>query len=490
MRYGSGSRRVPGASSKLRNGRREVVTVGHPSRRTERMSTDDARYSRSTPAAPSPIFITNQDAIATSTAAADADAEDSGYPLSEAAYGLSERATRRQASSSMLFGTQRVTRDDFIPVKTIGKGSFAKVLLVRKRDTGEIFAMKILSKRAIIARNQLEHTMAERSILENVRHPYIVALRYAFQTEGLLYLVLDFCAGGELFFHLKREGHFPESTVRIFMAEITLALEHLHAHNIIYRDLKPENVLLDRDGHVLLADFGLSKLLARDNQKAMTYVGTVEYLAPEVITNQGHSFAVDWWAMGTLMAELITGLPPFYSNNVNLMMERVLKADLRLPEWMSLEAQSLIAGLLTRDPLRRLGSGPGGAAEIKRHPFFRGLDWAALLRRQVPSPYRPLRRDALPDSVENFDSMFTSEPPTFDMAAEEEKVRAKLMKRAHKEREAVAATTTVATAAPVTSTPHAHTTEALDALDGHALAWDTTHAKAFEGFTYTPGHRR
>eukprot|EP00166_Cyanidium_caldarium_P003943 ctg_390.g209 len=133
MRYGSGSRRVPGASSKLRNVRREVVTVGHPSRQAERMSTDEAQYSRSTPAAPSPIFITNQDAVATGAAAA---AEDSGYPLSEAAYGLSERATQRQANSSMLFGTQRVTRDDFIPVKTIGKGSFAKVLLVRKRDTG------------------------------------------------------------------------------------------------------------------------------------------------------------------------------------------------------------------------------------------------------------------------------------------------------------------------------------------------------------------
>jgi serine/threonine protein kinase len=376
----------------------------------------------------------------------------------------------------MIFGNGRVTRDDFIPLKTLGRGSFAKVLLVRKRDTNELFAMKILSKKAILARNQIEHTMAERLILGNVQHPYIVALRYAFQTEDQLYLVLDYCSGGELFFHLKREGRFPESTVRLYIAEITLALEHLHARNIIYRDLKPENVLLDREGHVLLADFGLSKLLQDNQHKAMTYVGTVEYLAPEVITAQGHSFAVDWWAMGTLMAELITGLPPFYSTNVNLMMERILKAELRLPEHVSLEARSLIAGLLTRDPSRRLGTGPGGVLAIKRHPFFYGIDWDALMQRRIEAPFRPVRLDAPPDSTENFDTSFTEEMPTFDTTAEEERVRAKLLQKAAVERKHPTAPT---------STP---ANEALNMLDGNLISWNKAPGKVFEGFTYVPHH--
>lgn len=366
-----------------------------------------------------------------------------------------------------------------MPLKTLGRGSFAKVLLVRKRDTGELFAMKILSKKAIMARNQIEHTMAERLILGNVQHPYIVALRYAFQTEDQLYLVLDYCSGGELFFHLKREGRFPESTVRVYIAEITLALEYLHARNIIYRDLKPENVLLDREGHVLLADFGLSKLLQGNQDKAMTYVGTVEYLAPEVITAQGHSFAVDWWAMGTLMAELISGLPPFYSTNVNLMMERILKAELRLPEYVSPEARSLIAGLLTRDPSKRLGSGANGAAAIKRHPFFSGLDWDALMQRKIPAPFQPVRSDAPLDSTENFDTSFTDEAPTFDTSAEEERVRAKLLQKAAHERMQATA-----------SLPPANrsATDALNVLDGNLIPWTKTPGKVFEGFTYVPHH--
>ncbi|KAK4529716.1 hypothetical protein CCYA_CCYA02G0573 [Cyanidiococcus yangmingshanensis] len=426
--------------------------------------------------APTPVYIgqPGRAVPVTSREAVSRDVPATDVNLSRAAYGLS--ASMPSQSSSMIFGNGRVTRDDFIPLKTLGRGSFAKVLLVRKRDTGELFAMKILSKKAIMARNQIEHTMAERLILGNVQHPYIVALRYAFQTEDQLYLVLDYCSGGELFFHLKREGRFPESTVRIYMAEITLALEHLHGRNIIYRDLKPENVLLDRDGHVLLADFGLSKLLQDHQDKAMTYVGTVEYLAPEVITAQGHSFAVDWWAMGTLMAELITGLPPFYSTNVNLMMERILKAELRLPDYVSLEARALIAGLLTRDPSRRLGTGPNGVMAIKTHPFFDGIDWDALLRREVPAPFRPVRIDAPLDSTDNFDVSFTEEMPTFDTVAEEERVRAKLLQKAALERKHPT---------PPSSTP---ANEALSALDGNLVSWTKTPGKVFEGFTYVPHH--
>jgi serine/threonine protein kinase len=469
------------AGQSARSAPRKPKTSSHESLRDQayRGTGLEAGGTRKPLEAPTPVVISQPGA--TGTAAGGKPRAErpccAARDLSQAAYGLNASSPPRK--SSMIFGQARVTREDFMPLKTLGRGSFAKVLLVRKRDTGELFAMKILSKKAIMARNQIEHTMAERLILGNVQHPYIVALRYAFQTEDQLYLVLDYCSGGELFFHLKREGRFPESTVRVYIAEITLALEYLHARNIIYRDLKPENVLLDREGHVLLADFGLSKLLQGNQDKAMTYVGTVEYLAPEVITAQGHSFAVDWWAMGTLMAELISGLPPFYSTNVNLMMERILKAELRLPEYVSPEARSLIAGLLTRDPSKRLGSGANGAAAIKRHPFFSGLDWDALMQRKIPAPFQPVRSDAPLDSTENFDTSFTDEAPTFDTSAEEERVRAKLLQKAAHERMQATA-----------SLPPANrsATDALNVLDGNLIPWTKTPGKVFEGFTYVPHH--
>jgi serum/glucocorticoid-regulated kinase 2 len=268
--------------------------------------------------------------------------------------------TINRHSTSTLFGA-KVSVDDFEPIATIGKGSFAKVLQVRKKNTGEIFAMKILLKSTIIARNQVEHTRAERSILQHIKHPYIVSLKYAFQTEDKLYLVMDFCGGGELFYHLKKEGRFSEERVRLYAAEILLALEHLHSLNIIYRDLKPENILLDAQGHIRLADFGLSKILNDPDAQASTFCGTPEYLAPEILNGSGHGIPVDWWSLGTLICEMLTGLPPFYSQNLNSMYEKILKAELKLtsdPNILSPDARNLIQALLQRDPHKRLGSGP------------------------------------------------------------------------------------------------------------------------------------
>jgi len=279
---------------------------------------------------------------------------------------------------------------------------------VRKKDDGKIYAMKILRKEAIIARNEVTHTKAEKRILQKVQHPFIVQLHYAFQTDDKLYMVLDFVNGGELFFHLKREGRFPENRVKFYVAQITSALAHLHSLDIVYRDLKPENILLDGDGNVRITDFGLSKELTRDDT-TNTFCGTPEYISPELLKGVGHGFAVDWWSLGTLMYEMLVGLPPFYSENTNIMYQKILSSELVFPSFVSREAQALLTGLLTRDVDKRLGSGPNGSSDVKSHHFFAGIDWAKLDRKEYEAPFKPGVRSET--DISQIDQAFTSEKP-------------------------------------------------------------------------------
>lgn len=200
------------------------------------------------------------------------------------------------------YSSKKVGLGQFALLKVVGKGSFGKVMQVRKKDTGRIYAMKVLQKANIVRRNQVEHTRTERNVLGKIVHPFVVGLNYAFQTADKLYFVLDYCAGGELFFHLGREGRFSEDRTRFYAAQITEALSFLHGHGIVYRDLKPENVLLDHKGNVRLTDFGLSKEGVHDvSSGAHSFCGTPEYLAPEVLNRTGHGRAVDWWSLGALM---------------------------------------------------------------------------------------------------------------------------------------------------------------------------------------------
>eukprot|EP01112_Ceratiomyxa_fruticulosa_P006119 TRINITY_DN16920_c0_g1_i1.p1 TRINITY_DN16920_c0_g1~~TRINITY_DN16920_c0_g1_i1.p1 ORF type:complete len:388 (-),score=91.85 TRINITY_DN16920_c0_g1_i1:245-1408(-) len=299
---------------------------------------------------------------------------------------------------------QRVTKDDFELLTVIGKGSFGKVMQVKKKDDGKVYALKVLRKDAIIARKQVTHTKSEKSILQAVQHPFIVQLHYAFQTKDKLYMVLDYVNGGELFFHLKKEGRFPEPRVRLYAAEIISAIAHLHSLGIVYRDLKPENILLDSDGHITITDFGLSKKL-EPNEGTHTFCGTPEYLAPEVLKGEGHGTAVDWWSLGTLLFEMLTGLPPFYSQNINIMYQKILKGELRFPTYISPEAKSLLEGLLTREVDKRLGT--NGGDEVKAHPWFKGLDWDALNRKEIDPPFKPkVKSDA---DTSQIDPVFTQE---------------------------------------------------------------------------------
>ena len=293
----------------------------------------------------------------------------------------------------------------------IGKGSFGKVMLVKKKDTGNIYAMKVLSKPNIVQKKQVEHTKTERRVLGCTVHPFIVTLHYAFQTSQKLYFVLDYCPGGEIFFHLGRQGSFPENLAVFYTAEIALALFHLHDLGVIYRDLKPENLLIDDLGHIKLADFGLSKEGIKANSEGThSFCGTAEYLAPEIINHSGHGTGVDWWSLGMVLFEMLTGLPPWYTKDRAKLFHRVKHSKLRFPINVSPAARSLISGLLTKEPEERLGKDKDA---IKDHPLFAGINWDMLLARKIKPPFVPKLVKGKED-ISNIDGSFIKMPMSHD----------------------------------------------------------------------------
>ncbi|CAL1712817.1 unnamed protein product [Somion occarium] len=304
---------------------------------------------------------------------------------------------------------QSLTIDDFELITVIGKGSFGKVMQVRKRDTSRIYALKTIRKQHIVERGEITHTLAERLVLARVNNPFIVPLKFSFQSAQKLYLVLAFVNGGELFHHLQREQRFDEERARFYSAELLLALEHLHELDVVYRDLKPENILLDYTGHIALCDFGLCKLNMKDSDTTNTFCGTPEYLAPEILYNQGYSKVIDWWTLGVLLYEMLSGLPPFFDENTDTMYQKILNDPLVFGDEISPQARSILSKLLDRDPTRRLGV--NGADEIKSHPFFsQNIDFDKLLQKKIQPPFKP--SVASPVDVSNFDTVFTAEPPT------------------------------------------------------------------------------
>ncbi|KAK8105616.1 hypothetical protein PG999_008975 [Apiospora kogelbergensis] len=299
--------------------------------------------------------------------------------------------------------------EDFDLLKVVGKGSFGKVMQVRKKDTNRIYALKTIRKAHIISRSEVAHTLAERSVLAQINNPFIVPLKFTFQSPEKLYFVLAFVNGGELFHHLQKEQRFDVNRARFYTAELLCALECLHGFNVIYRDLKPENILLDYQGHIALCDFGLCKLDMKDEDRTNTFCGTPEYLAPELLMGNGYNKTVDWWTLGVLLYEMLTGLPPFYDENTNEMYRKILSEPLHFPgpEVVPPAAKDLLTKLLNRDPEHRLGA--GGSAEIKAHPFFHAIDWRKLLQRKYEPTFKPRVTDAL--DVTNFDEDFTTEQP-------------------------------------------------------------------------------
>ncbi|KAI6117641.1 kinase-like protein [Pisolithus croceorrhizus] len=301
-----------------------------------------------------------------------------------------------------------LTPRDFEFLKLIGRGTFGKVFQVRKRDTKRIYAMKVLSKKEIIAKKEVAHTIGERKILQrSLESPFLVGLKFSFQTDADLYLVTDFKSGGELFWHLQKETRFSEERARFYVAELVLALEHLHKYNIIYRDLKPENILLDATGHVALCDFGLSKADLRSGELTTTFCGTTEYLAPEVLLDEhGYSKLVDFWSLGVLLFEMCCGWSPFYAEDTQQMYKNICFGKIRFPRnVISEEGKLFVKGLLNRNPKHRLGA-ERDAAELKEHPFFASIDWKALSMKQVTPPFKPAVESD--ESTSNFDPEFTT----------------------------------------------------------------------------------
>ncbi|XP_037258743.1 ribosomal protein S6 kinase beta-2 isoform X1 [Falco rusticolus] len=285
-----------------------------------------------------------------------------------------------------------------------------QVRKVQGTNTGKIFAMKVL-KKAKIACNAKDtaHTRAERNILEAVKHPFIVDLIYAFQTGGKLYLILECLSGGELFMQLEREGIFLEDTACFYLSEITLALGHLHSHGIIYRDLKPENIMLNSQGHIKLTDFGLCKESIHDGAVTHTFCGTIEYMAPEILVRSGHNRAVDWWSLGALMYDMLTGSPPFTAENRKKTIDKILKGKLVLPPYLTPDARDLLKKFLKRNPNQRVGGGPGDAADVQKQPFFRHINWEDLLARRLDPPFKPCLQSE--EDVSQFDTRFTRQTP-------------------------------------------------------------------------------
>lgn len=309
-------------------------------------------------------------------------------------------------------GCEKADPSQFQLLKVLGQGSYGKVFLVRKirgADRGQLYAMKVLKKATLKVRDRVRSKM-ERDILAEVNHPFIVKLHYAFQTEGKLYLILDFLRGGDLFTRLSKEVMFTEEDVKFYLAELALALDHLHSLGIIYRDLKPENILLDEEGHIKITDFGLSKEAIDHDKRAYSFCGTIEYMAPEVVNRRGHTQSADWWSFGVLMFEMLTGSLPFQGKDRKETMALILKAKLGMPQFLSPEVQSLLRALFKRNPANRLGAGPDGVEEIKRHRFFASIDWNKLYRKEMRPPFKP--SVGRPEDTFHFDPEFTSRTPT------------------------------------------------------------------------------
>ncbi|KAF9540782.1 hypothetical protein EC957_003755 [Mortierella hygrophila] len=314
---------------------------------------------------------------------------------------------------------KKVSIDDFQLIKVLGRGCMGKVMLVREHKSKKLFALKAISKEWVILQREIEHTKSERNILANVArisHPFLIKLRHSFQSNAQLFMVLDYYPGGDIATQLAKWHRFEPERCLFYAAEIVLGIEELHRQGIVYRDLKPENILLAFDGHIVLTDFGLSKQFPTfasasspdfTEDKTNTFCGTAEYLAPEILMAAEYSYAVDWWSLGTLLYEMLSGITPFWAENHSQMYQRVLEDDLEFPADVDQDAASFIAGLLERDPDHRLGS--QGVQFVKEHPYFDPIDWDLALKRQLPCPYIP---DLVSEEdLSNFDDAFLTMTP-------------------------------------------------------------------------------
>lgn len=291
---------------------------------------------------------------------------------------------------------RKVALDDFNFLAVLGKGNFGKVMLAEEKHTGQLFAIKVLKKEFIIENDEIDSTRSEKRVFLTAareQHPFLLSLHSCFQTETRVYFVMEYVSGGDLMLHIQRE-QFNLHRAKFYAAEVLLALEYFHKHGIIYRDLKLDNIMLTLDGHIKIADYGLCKEGMWYGNTTSTFCGTPEFMAPEILLEQRYGRAVDWWAFGILLYEMLLGQAPFRGDDEDEIFDAILEDEPLYPIQMPRDSVSLLQRLLTRDPTRRLGAGPNDAEEVKAHPFFRGVNWDDLLHKRVTPPFLPTLKNA------------------------------------------------------------------------------------------------
>lgn len=304
---------------------------------------------------------------------------------------------------------QKVGPEDFEILRVLGRGTYGKVSLVREKATGELFAMKSMSKAVLAEDGNINQILTEKNVLIRNQHPFLVSAKYSFQSEAKLFMVMDYVPGGEMFGRLQEERRIAERRAKLYCAEIVLALEHLHNLNFIYRDLKPENILIDTDGHLKLTDFGYTKKLESQTDSTSSFCGTPDYLAPEVIGEDSYTKAVDWWGLGVVLYEMLAGISPFYNENTKKMYRAILNSPVTYPPYFSFEVKDFIGRLLDKTPDTRLGSGPGDAEEVKSHKWFSSINWDDVYNKKIAPEWKPHLKECTDTSL--FDDQFTQEEP-------------------------------------------------------------------------------
>lgn len=307
-----------------------------------------------------------------------------------------------EAFKKVTLSKKSIGPDDFELLKVVGKGGYGKVFQARKRDDRQIYALKVVKKPT--KKKDLKHLEDERKVLDNVKSPFLCEMMFSFEVENKLYLVLEFLHGGELFTLLNKKTQLDEEATRFYLAEITLALEHLHDNNVIYRDLKPDNIMLDKNGHIKLTDFGLSKFDIRKGHCTETFCGTIEYMAPEILNKTPYGHSVDIWALGVVMYDMLTGGPPFYGNTEADQIDNIRRGKISMPSHISPNGKIVLKTLLIRSPHKR-----AAIPEIKQLAFFENLDWEKLKIRDFEPPFKPAIKNE--EDVSQFDTIFTNLPP-------------------------------------------------------------------------------